>query len=117
LKPLPHFITQIDGPDIHFIHVQSKYQNALPMIVTHGWPGSVIEQLKMIEPLTSPTAHGGIEADAFHFVIPSIRDTAFRASPRKPAVIRRTNSPSRRCRLTRLGNRITYDELLRHAGF
>src|SRR5262245_8910636 len=63
LKALPHFVTEIDGLDIHFIHVRSKHENALPMIVTHGWPGSVIEQLKIIEPLTNPTAHGGSASD------------------------------------------------------
>ena len=67
LNAIPQFITEIDGLDIHFIHVRSKHENALPMIVTHGWPGSVIEQLKIIEPLTSPTAHGGTAADAFHW--------------------------------------------------
>ena len=65
LKALPHFITEIDGLDIHFIHVSSKHENALPMIVTHGWPGSIIEMLKIIEPLTNPTAHGGSASDAF----------------------------------------------------
>ena len=59
LNALPHFITEIDGLDIHFIHVRSKHENALPIIVTHGWPGSIIEQLKIIDPLTNPTAHGG----------------------------------------------------------
>src|SRR6266571_4243756 len=72
LKALPHFITEIDGLDIHFIHVRSKHDNALPMIVTHGWPGSVIEQMKIIDPLTNPTAHGATAADAFHLVIPSL---------------------------------------------
>ena len=64
LNALPQFLTQIDGLDIHFIHVKSKHENALPLIVTHGWPGSIIEQLKIIEPLTNPTAHGGTAADA-----------------------------------------------------
>ena len=72
LEALPHFITEIDGVDIHFIHVRSKHEDALPLIVTHGWPGSVIEQFKIIEPLTDPTAHGGSESDAFHLVIPSM---------------------------------------------
>src|SRR5262245_28772848 len=72
LRSLPQFMTQLDGLDIHFIHVKSKHPNALPMIVTHGWPGSVIEQLKIVEPLTNPTAHGGGESDAFHLVIPSL---------------------------------------------
>src|SRR6516165_9948893 len=84
LKSLPHFMTQIDGLDIHFIHVKSKHRNALPMIVTHGWPGSVIEQLKIIEPLTNPTAHGGAEADAFHVVIPSMPGYGFSERPSKP---------------------------------
>ena len=81
LKSLPHFTTQIDGLDIHFIHVKSKHRNALPMIVTHGWPGSIIEQLKIIEPLTNPTAHGGTEADAFHLVIPSLPGYGFSGKP------------------------------------
>ncbi len=72
LNALPQFITEIDGLDIHFIHVRSKHENALPLIVTHGWPGSVIEQMKIIDPLTNPTAHGGNASDAFHLVIPSI---------------------------------------------
>ncbi len=72
LNAVPNFITAIDDLDIHFIHVRSKHENALPLIVTHGWPGSVIEQLKIIKPLTNPTAHGGSASDAFHVVIPSI---------------------------------------------
>jgi pimeloyl-ACP methyl ester carboxylesterase len=82
LKALPHFITEIDGLDIHFIHVRSKHENALPMIVTHGWPGSIIEQLKVIEPLTNPTAHGGTAADAFHVVIPSLPGYGYSGKPR-----------------------------------
>jgi len=84
LKALPHFITEIDGLDIHFIHVRSKHENALPMIVTHGWPGSIIEQMKIIDPLTNPTAHGGTAADAFHLVIPSLPGYGFSAKPTKP---------------------------------
>ena len=72
LNALPHFITEIDGLDIHFIHVRSKHEDALPLIVTHGWPGSIIEQLKIIDPLTNPTAHGASASDAFHLVIPSL---------------------------------------------
>ena len=72
LNGLPNFITEIDGLDIHFIHVRSAHADALPLIVTHGWPGSVIEQLKIIGPLTNPTAHGGSADDAFHLVIPSL---------------------------------------------
>ena len=72
LNALPQFITTIDGVDTHSIHVRSRHKNALPPIVTHGWPGSVIEQLKIIGPLTDPTAHGGKAEDAFDVVIPSI---------------------------------------------
>ncbi len=74
-------LTEIDGLDIHFIHVRSKHENALPMIVTHGWPGSVIEQLKIIDPLTNPTGHGGSAADAFHLVIPSMPGYGFSGKP------------------------------------
>src|SRR5271169_2596997 len=68
LNAVPNFITEIDGLDIHFLHVRSRHEDALPLIVTHGWPGSVIEQLKIIDPLTNPTAHGGSASDAFHLV-------------------------------------------------
>ena len=78
---LPHFVTRIDGVDIHFIHVRSKDDDALPLIVTHGWPGSTIEQLKIIEPLTDPTAHGADAADAFHLVIPSLPGHGFSGKP------------------------------------
>ncbi|HZM86897.1 MAG TPA: epoxide hydrolase [Blastocatellia bacterium] len=81
LQALPHFITEIDGLDIHFIHVRSKHENALPLIVTHGWPGSVIEQLKIIDPLTNPTAHGASAADAFDLVIPSMPGYGFSGKP------------------------------------
>jgi pimeloyl-ACP methyl ester carboxylesterase len=81
LKALPHFITTIDGLDIHFIHVRSKHENALPLIVTHGWPGSIVEQLKIVDPLTNPTAHGGSASDAFHLVIPSIPGYGFSGKP------------------------------------
>ena len=81
LQALPNFITEIDGLDIHFIHVRSAHQDALPLIVTHGWPGSIIEQLKIIEPLTNPTAHGASAADAFHLVIPSLPGHGFSAKP------------------------------------
>ena len=88
LNALPQFMTEIDGLDIHFIHVRSKHENALPLIVTHGWPGSIIEQLKIIDPLTNPTAHGGSAADAF-----DRRDSVaagprvFRQADRRPAGI------------------------------
>jgi Epoxide hydrolase N terminus len=81
LNALPQFITNIDGVDIHFIHVRSRHKNALPLIVTHGWPGSVIEQLKIIGPLTNPTAHGGRAEDAFDLVIPSMPGYGFSARP------------------------------------
>jgi len=84
LNALPQFTTEIDGLDIHFIHVKSKHPNALPVIVTHGWPGSIIEQLKIIEPLTNPTAHGGTAADAFHVVIPSLPGYGFSGKPTGP---------------------------------
>jgi pimeloyl-ACP methyl ester carboxylesterase len=81
LNALPQFITEIDGLDIHFIHVRSKHENALPLIVTHGWPGSIIEQMKIIDPLTNPTAHGGSAADAFDVVIPSMPGYGFSGRP------------------------------------
>src|SRR4051795_2028511 len=81
LNDLPHFITEIDGLDIHFIHVRSRHEDALPLVVTHGWPGSVIEQLKIIGPLTDPTAHGASAADAFHVVIPSLPGHGLSAKP------------------------------------
>jgi pimeloyl-ACP methyl ester carboxylesterase len=81
LNALPQFITEIDGLDIHFIHVRSRHENALPLIVTHGWPGSIIEQLKIIEPLTNPTAHGGSASDAFDIVIPSMPGYGFSGKP------------------------------------
>ena len=82
LNALPMFVTEIDGVDIHFIHVRSKHENALPLLVTHGWPGSVIEQLKIIDPLTDPTAHGGNASDAFHLVIPSMPGYGFSGKPK-----------------------------------
>ena len=84
INAVPNFITEIDGLDIHFIHVRSKHDGALPLIVTHGWPGSIIEQLKIIEPLTNPTAHGGTAADAFHLVIPSLPGYGLSGKPTAP---------------------------------
>src|SRR5262245_22185978 len=84
LQAVPHFMTEIDGLDIHFIHVRSKHENALPVIVTHGWPGSIVEQLKIIDPLTNPTAHGGSAADAFDVVIPSLPGYGFSGKPTAP---------------------------------
>jgi pimeloyl-ACP methyl ester carboxylesterase len=84
LNSLPHFITEIDGLDLHYIHVRSQQEDALPLIVTHGWPGSIIEQLKVIEPLTNPTAHGASASDAFHLVIPSLPGYGFSGKPTTP---------------------------------
>ena len=81
LNALPQFMTEIDGLGIHFIHVRSRHQDALPLIVNHGWPGSIIEQLKIIGPLTDPTAHGASAADAFHVVIPSMPGYGFSGKP------------------------------------
>jgi pimeloyl-ACP methyl ester carboxylesterase len=81
LNALPQFMTKIDGLDIHFIHVRSKHENALPLIVTHGWPGSIIEQLKIIDPLTNPTAYGANASDAFDIVIPSLPGYGFSGKP------------------------------------
>ena len=87
LKALPNFVTTIDGVDIHFIHVRSKNANALPIIITHGWPGSIIEQLKIVGPLTDPTAFGGKAEDAFDVVIPSLPATDFPGNLPRPAGI------------------------------
>jgi len=84
INAVPNFITEIDGLDIHFIHVRSKHENALPIVITHGWPGSIVEQMKLIEPLTNPTAHGGTPADAFHVVIPSMAGYGFSGKPTAP---------------------------------
>ena len=84
MNALPQFITEIDGLDIHFIHVRSKQKNALPLIVTHGWPGSIIEQMKIIDPLTNPTVHGGRASDAFDVVIPSMPGYGFSGKPSMP---------------------------------
>ena len=84
LNAVPNFITNINGLDIHFIHVRSKHEDALPLIITHGWPGSIVEQLKVIAPLTNPTAHGGSAADAFHVVIPSLPGYGFSGKPTAP---------------------------------
>jgi pimeloyl-ACP methyl ester carboxylesterase len=84
LNSRPQFITEIDGLDIHFIHVRSKHDDAMPLIVTHGWPGSILEQLKIIDPLTNPTAHGASVSDAFHLVIPSMPGYGFSGKPTTP---------------------------------
>jgi len=104
LNALPQFITQVDGLDIHFIHVRSRHKDALPLIVTHGWPGSVLELLKVIEPLTDPTAHGGAAQDAFHLVIPSLPGYGFSARPQTPGW-----NPDRIAR--------AWDELMKRLGY
>jgi pimeloyl-ACP methyl ester carboxylesterase len=84
LNALPQFVTEVDGVDIHFIHVRSRHEDALPLIISHGWPGSIVELLSVIEPLTDPTAHGGDAADAFHLVIPSLPGYGFSGRPTEP---------------------------------
>ena len=112
LNALPQFITEIDGLDIHFIHVRSKHENALPLIVTHGWPGSPIEQLKIIEPLTNPTAHGGSASDAFDVVIPSGAGCGFSGKPTMPGW-----DPARMARAwTVLMKRLGYDHFVAQGG-
>ena len=89
LNALPQFTTEIDGVDIHFIHVRSRHENALPLIMTHGWPGSVIELLETVGPLTDPTAHGGSAGDAFHLVLPSIPGYGFSGRADRARLVRR----------------------------
>ena len=84
LNALPQFTTEIDGVEIHFIHVRSRHENALPLIMTHGWPGSVVELLETVGPLTDPTAHGGTPEDAFHLVLPSLPGYGFSGEPTEP---------------------------------
>jgi len=91
LNALPQFITQIDGLDIHFIHVKSPHENAVPIIITHGWPGSVIEMLNVVGPLTDPTSHGGAAEDAFPVVVPSMPGYGFSENRRGPAGTRFTS--------------------------
>ena len=112
LNSYPNFITEIDGLDIHFIHVRSKHENALPLIVTHGWPGSIIEQLKIIEPLTNPTAHGGSASDAFHIVIPSLPGYGFSAKPTAPG----WNPPRIATAWTTLMKRLGYNQFVAQGG-
>jgi len=112
LRALPQFITEIDGVDIHFIHVRSKHEDAMPLIVTHGWPGSIIEQLKIIDPLTNPTAHGGSASDAFHVVVPSLPGFGFSAKPTTTGW-----DPSRIARAwTVLMKRLGYDRFAAQGG-
>ena len=112
LKALPNFITEIDGLDIHFIHVRSKHENALPVIITHGWPGSPIEQLKLIGPLTDPTAYGGTAEDAFDVVIPSGAGYGFSGKPTEPGW-----DPPRMARAwTELMKRLGYERYVAQGG-
>src|SRR5690348_1975487 len=112
LSALPQFTTEINGLDIHFIHVKSKHANALPVIVTHGWPGSIIEQLKIIEPLTNPTAHGGSASDAFDVVIPSLPGYGFSGKPTAPG----WNPPRIAKAWATLMNRLGYKEYVAQGG-
>ncbi len=112
LRALPHFITEIDGLDIHFIHVRSQHDRALPLIVTHGWPGSVVEQLKIVDPLVNPTAHGGSASDAFHVVIPSMPGYGYSAKPTATGW-----GPARIARAwTTLMTRLGYDKFVAQGG-
>jgi len=112
LNARPNFLTEIDGLDIHFIHVRSRHENALPIVITHGWPGSVLEQMKLIDPLTDPTAHGGSAADAFHVVIPSIPGFGFSG---KPTTTGRDPSHIARAWIT-LMKRLGYDRFVAQGG-
>lgn len=103
LNALPQFITEIDGVDIHFIHVRSPHADALPLIMTHGWPGSIIELLKVIDPLTNPTAHGGKAQDAFHLVLPSLPGYGFSGKPTTPGWDRHRIARAWATLMTRLG--------------
>src|SRR5260370_6844527 len=112
LNAFPQLMTEIDGLDIHFIHVQSRHDNALPLIITHGWPGSVIEMLKVVGPLTDPTAHGGSAEDAFHLVIPSIPGYGFSG---KPTTTGWAPAPIARAWVVRL-NSLGYAQLVAQGG-
>ena len=112
LNALPQFLTEIDGLDIHFIHVRSRHEDALPLIVNHGWPGSIIEQLKIIDPLTDPTAHGASASDAFHVVIPSMPGYGFSGKPTSPGW-----GPERMARAwAELMGRLGYDRYVAQGG-
>ena len=112
LRALPNFITEIDGLDIHFLHIRSRHEDALPLIVTHGWPGSIIEQLKIIGPLTDPTAHGASASDAFHLVVPSLPGYGFSAKPSATGW-----DPVRTARAwVALMNRLGYSEFVAQGG-
>ena len=117
LNAVPNFITEIDGLDIHFVHVRSKHEDALPIVVCHGWPGSVVEQMKLIGRLTDPTAHGASASDAFHVVIPSMPGYGFSGKPTEPRLgsrahrqgLRRAHEAPRVHALRRAGRRLGRD--------
>jgi pimeloyl-ACP methyl ester carboxylesterase len=112
LNALPQFMTEIDGLDLHFIHVRSQHEDALPLVVNHGWPGSIIEQLKLIDPLTNPTAQGASAADAFHVVIPSMPGYGFSGKPTSPGW-----GPERMARAwAALMGRLGYDRYVAQGG-
>ena len=112
LNALPNFITEIDGLDIHFLHIRSPHEDAMPLIVTHGWPGTIIEQLKIIGPLTNPTEHGASASDAFHLVIPSLPGYGFSAKPTATGW-----DPVRTARAwVALMNRLGYSEFVAQGG-
>jgi pimeloyl-ACP methyl ester carboxylesterase len=112
LNAFPNFLTEIDGLDIHFIHVRSRHENALPIIITHGWPGSIVEQLKIIGPLTDPTAFGGAAEDAFHVVVPSMPGYGFSARPTEPG----WNPPRIAQAWVTLMKRLGYDRFIAQGG-
>lgn len=112
LNSLPNFITEVDGLDIHFIHVRSKHEDALPIILTHGWPGSIIEQMKVVGPLTDPAAHGGHANDAFHVVIPSLPGHGFSGKPTAPG----WNPPSIAQAWAKLMHRLGYTKYVAQGG-
>ena len=112
LNAFEHFVTEIDGVDIHFIHAKSRHENTLPVIITHGWPGSVVEMLNIIEPLTDPTAHGGDAADAFHVVVPSMPGYGLSGKPTEPGWTRPTSRDAWFVLMGRLG----YDRYVAQGG-
>ena len=112
LNAVPNYMTMIDGLDIHFVHVRSKHENALPIVITHGWPGSVVEQLKLVGPLTDPTAYGGTAEDAFHVVIPSIAGFGFAGRPTEPG----WDAPRMARAWTTLMKRLGYDRFVAQGG-
>ena len=112
LNALPQFLTEIHGLDIHFVHARSQHEDALPLIITHGWPGSVVEQLKIVDPLINPTAHGGSASDAFHVVIPSMPGFGFSGKPTRPG----WDCPRIALAWTELMKRLGYDRFVAQGG-